>query len=141
MLKYWYIFKSELMSSIQYAFNVVSRLISYLLMLFIFMNLWEYIYSDPNEIINNYSMNQMIWYVIITELIYMTINGRKFCKKIIDDVRGGNLIYNLNKPYNYINYLLFSHLGEISLNFVNNNFSNNNKYIINYIYWVIFFCY
>ena len=99
MLKYWYIFKSELMSSIQYAFNVVSRLISYLLMLFIFMNLWEYIYSDPNEIINNYSMNQMIWYVIITELIYMTINGRKFCKKLIDDVRGGNLIYNFLEFY------------------------------------------
>ena len=74
-------------------------------------------YSDPNEIINNYSMNQMVWYIVITELVYMTVNGRKFCHKIIDDVRGGNLVYNLNKPYSYINYLLFSHLGEIILNF------------------------
>ena len=118
MLKYWYIFKSELMSSLQYAFNLISRLVGYWVMLFIFMNLWKYMYSDPNEVINDYSMSQMIWYVVITELIYMAVNGRKFCRRIIDDVRGGNLVYNLNKPYNYINYLLFSHLGEICLNFV-----------------------
>ena len=118
MLKYWYIFKSELMSSLQYAFNLISIYNFYWVMLFIFMNLWKYMYSDPNEVINDYSMSQMIWYVVITELIYMAVNGRKFCRRIIDDVRGGNLVYNLNKPYNYINYLLFSHLGEISLNFV-----------------------
>ena len=118
MRKYWYIFKSELMSSLQYVFNLFSRLVSYLLMLFIFMNLWEYIYSDSNELINNYSKTQMIWYVIVAELIYTCVNGRKFCRKITDDVRGGNLVYNINKPYNYINYLLFSHLGEIALNIV-----------------------
>lgn len=118
MRKYWYIFKSEFMSSIQYIFNFFSRIISYLLMMFIFMNLWQYMYSNPNEIINNYSMSQMIWYVTITELIYSVMNGRKFCHRIINDVRSGNLVYNINKPYNYINYLLFSHLGEITINFV-----------------------
>lgn len=118
MRKYWYIFKSELMSSIQYIFNFFSRIISYILMMFIFMNLWRYMYSNPDEIINNYSMSQMIWYVTISELIYSAMNGRKFCHRIITDVRSGNLVYNINKPYNYINYLLFSHLGEITINFI-----------------------
>lgn len=118
MRKYWYIFKSEFMSSISYIFNFFSRIISYLLMMFIFMNLWQYMYSNPDEIINGYSMSQMIWYVTITELIYSVMNGRKFCRKIINDVKSGNLVYNMNKPYNYINYLLFSHLGEIAINFI-----------------------
>lgn len=118
MRKYWYIFKSELMSSLQYVFNMISRMISYILMMFIFMNLWKYIYSDPDELINNYSVGQMIWYVIITEWIYFSTRGRNFCNKIINDVRSGNLVYNINKPYNYINYLLASHLGEMTTTFV-----------------------
>ena len=118
MRKYWYIFKSELMSSFQYVFNMFSRIISYIFMMYIFMNLWQYIYEDPEQLINNYSVNQMIWYVIITELIYFSTKGRAFCRKIINDVKGGNIIYNINKPYNYINYLLFSHLGEMSLTFL-----------------------
>lgn len=118
MRKYWYIFKAELMSSFQYVFNFFSRIISYLLIMFVFMNLWKYIYSNPDEVINNYTMSQMIWYVTIAELIYSVMNGKKFCNKIINDVRSGNLVYNLNKPYSYINYLLFSHLGEIALNLV-----------------------
>lgn len=118
MRKYLYIFKSELMSSLQYVFNMASRLISYVLMMFIFMNLWKYIYSNPDELINNYSSEQMIWYVIITEWIYFSTSGRSFCNKIINDVRSGNLVYNINKPYNYINYLLASHLGEMSITFI-----------------------
>ena len=81
-------------------------------MLYILLNLWQYIYTDPNEIINGYTMNQMIWYVIVTEILWSILGGRKLCKKIIEDVRGGNIAYNINKPYNYIGYSLFSHLGS-----------------------------
>lgn len=113
MRKYLFIFKFEIMTSLQYVFNTLFHIISYFIMLFIFINLWNYIYSDPNELINNYSMSQMIWYVTITELIWFIVGGRKFCSKIIHDVKGGNIAYNINKPYNYINYLISSHLGEI----------------------------
>ena len=34
----------------------------------------------PNELINGYSMHQMVWYVIITEILWMTLGGRKLCK-------------------------------------------------------------
>ncbi len=80
-------------------------------MMFIFLNLWRYIYSDPNEVINGYTMNQMIWYVIVTEILWSIAGGRKYCAKISGDVRGGNIAYNINKPYNYIGYCLSSHLG------------------------------
>ena len=48
MKKYLYIFKSEIMSNLQYAFDILIGFIGYAVHIFIFLNLWEYIYSDPN---------------------------------------------------------------------------------------------
>lgn len=101
------------MSNLQYLFNILAGFISYFMLLFIFLNLWQYIYSDQSEIINGYTMNQMIWYVIITEILWSILGGRKLCRKICEDVRGGNIAYNINKPYNYIGYSLASHLGSV----------------------------
>ena len=118
MKKYLYIFKSELMTNLQYTFDILVGFISYIIMIFIFLNLWKYIYSDPSEVIKGYTMNQMIWYVIVTEILWMSLGGRKLCKKICSDVRSGNISYNITKPYNYVEYSLFSHLGITTLKFV-----------------------
>jgi ABC-2 type transport system permease protein len=60
----------------------------------------------------------MIWYVIFTELLWNSLNTRQLHKKIVDDVKSGNIAYNITKPYNYINYILSSHFGEKFINFV-----------------------
>lgn len=118
MKKYLYIYKSELMTNLQYAFDILIGFISYCIMIFIFLNLWKYIYNDPKELINGYDMSQMIWYVIITEILWMSLGGRKLCKKISNDVRSGNIAYNINKPYNYVEYSLMNHLGLVTVRFV-----------------------
>ena len=115
MKKYLFIYKTEVMSNLQYIFNILVGFIGYFIMMFIFLNLWKYIYSDPNEVINGFTMNQMIWYIIITEILWSTVSGRKFCHKIANDVKGGNIAYNINKPYNYIGYSLFNHLGACTV--------------------------
>ena len=115
MRKYLFIFKSELMSNLQYVFDFFVSFFGYFIMLFILFSLWKYVYSDPNELINGYSMSQMTWYVIITEILWMTLGGRKLCAKICDEVRGGNIAYNINKPYSYIGYSLASHFGFIAI--------------------------
>ena len=111
MRKYLYIYKTELMSNLQYIFDVIMGFVGCIIILFIFLNLWDYIYSDPTQIINGYTKSQMIWYVIITEILWMVLGGRKLCFKICNDVRTGNIAYNINKPYNYILYSLSNHLG------------------------------
>lgn len=118
MKKYLYIFKSELMTNLQYSFDILVGFVSYIIMIFIFLNLWQYIYSDPSEVIKGYTMNQMIWYVIVTEILWMSTGGRKLCKKICNDVRSGNITYNIIKPYNYVEYSLFNHLGLALFKFV-----------------------
>ncbi len=112
MKKYLFIFKSELMSSLQYVFNIFVTFIGYFLIMFIFLNVWKYIYSNPNEIIHGYTMNQMIWYIMITEVLWYVGAGKRYCRKIVEDVRGGNIAYNISKPYNYIIYSLSAHLGS-----------------------------
>ena len=106
------------MSNLQYAFDILVGFISYCILIFIFLNLWKYIYQDPNELINGYSMNQMIWYVIVTEILWMSLGGRKLCKKICNDVKSGNIAYNINKPYNYVEYALFNHMGLVIIRFI-----------------------
>ena len=118
MKKYLYIYKSEVMTNLQYAFDFFIGFISYIILIYIFLNLWKYIYSDPNELINGYNMSQMIWYVIITEILWMGLGGRKLCNKIVEDVRSGNIAYNINKPYNYVEYALSSHLGLATIRIV-----------------------
>ena len=61
MRKYIFIFKSEVMSNITYVANILTNFIGYFLILYIFLNLWQFIYSDPSEVINGYTINQMIW--------------------------------------------------------------------------------
>lgn len=111
MKKYLFILKSELMSNLQYVANFLIGFVTFVVMIYIFLNLWQYVYADPNQVINGYTMTQMVWYVCITEILWMSLGGRRFCIKIVNDVRSGNIAYNLNKPYNYILYSLFSHLG------------------------------
>ena len=118
MKKYLYIYKSELMSSLQYVVNILFKLVNFVILIFIFMNLWNYIYDDPSELINGYSKSQMIWYVIITEIIWLSTEGRKYCRRISNDVKSGNIAYMMNKPYSYIAYAVFSHLGETTIRLI-----------------------
>ncbi len=118
MRKYLYIYKTEIMTNLQYAMDILFGFAGYLIMIFIFINLWKYMYQDSSQLINGYSRNQMIWYVIITEIVWMSLEGRKLCKKISNDVKSGNIAYNINKPYNYVEYALFNHLGLVTIRFI-----------------------
>lgn len=118
MKKYLYIFKTEIMSNLQYVFDMCIGFITYAIIIFIYLNLWKYLYSDPNELINGYTMNQMIWYVAMTEILWMSLSGRSLCSQIVDDVRGGNIVYKINKPYSYIGYCLSNHLGKFFIKFL-----------------------
>lgn len=113
MKKYLYILKSNIMSNLQYVLNVCIGFITYFILIFIFLNLWKYIYGDSSKLINGYSFEQMVWYVIFTELLWSASGSRKLCIQISNDVKSGNIAYNINKPYNYILYILSNHFGEV----------------------------
>ena len=115
MRKYIYIYKSTLIENLTYVANILFGFVSFFSIMFIFLNLWQYVYSDGSELINGYSFEQMIWYVLITEMLWHGTRNRAFSKEISDTIKTGNIAYNINKPYNYVIYVLFKHLGEITI--------------------------
>ena len=118
MRKYVYIFKATLIENLQYITNILLGFINFFVMIFVFMNLWKYIYSDPSEIINGYTINQMIWFVLITECLWFGTRDKALTNQISEDIKTGNIAYNINKPYNYIFYIIAKNLGEICIKFI-----------------------
>ena len=118
MRKYWVIYKANLMSNLQYITNIVANSIGYFMHVFIFIQVWNYVYNDTSNLIHGYNKSQMIWYVIITEIICCCVAGRSLVREICNEVRSGNVAYNINKPYSYIGYLLFNNLGKSTIRVV-----------------------
>ena len=113
MKKYFKILEYEIKSAFSYISNVFYEYIGFLIHIFIFLNLWKYIYSDPSSLISGYSLKEMIWYVIITEILWSALGGRRLVKDISKSIKNGDVVYNLTRPINYILYNLFSHLGLV----------------------------
>lgn len=117
MRKYIFVFKATLIESLQYVFNILMGFLTFFIILFVFMNLWDYLYSDASNLINGYSKSQMIWYVILTEIMWFGTRNQTLTFQISKDIKSGTIAYGLNKPYHYIAYIISKHLGEILIKF------------------------
>lgn len=115
MYKYIFIYKTSLLESIQYILNIIFRFITFALMIIVFMNLWDYMYSDSSNLIGGYNKSQMIWYVIATEIIWFSANNTALLNQITADIKSGNICYGINKPYHYILFMITKYFGEITL--------------------------
>lgn len=115
MRKYLYIYKATLIENLQYIVNVLMGFISYIVVILIFMHLWEYMYSGSENIIGGYTKDQMIWYVILTEMIWFGTRNKILTAQISSDIKSGTIAYGMNKPYNYLAYIIARHYGDVSI--------------------------
>lgn len=118
MKKYWYIYKATLIENLSYISSIFISFLNFFVMMFLFINLWQYIYSDSSQIINGYTIEQMIWYVLITEILWFGGRNKILTREISQDIKTGNIAYNINKPYNYCFYIMAKHLGEITIRLI-----------------------
>jgi ABC-2 type transport system permease protein len=115
--KYLLVAKTSLQNSLAYASNFIVDTFFYAFILFIFLQLWKVIYGS-GDMISGYTLNQMIWYCVVTEMI--THCGSNVFGELNSDIKGGNIAYLLNKPYHYVTYQLSNSLGQIAVKFVLN---------------------
>ena len=115
MRKYAVIYRSVLMENLQYTVNIILGFISYFLIIFVFINLWGYMYAQPGTRIAGYTKEQMIWYVMITEMVWFSAQSQVVSGQASVDIRGGNIAYLMNKPYHYTLYILTRYTGEWSI--------------------------
>ena len=69
-------------------------------------------YAAPDDLIAGYTKEQMIWYVMITEMIWFGARSSTIREQVSADIRGGNIAYLVNKPYYYPLYILAKYTGE-----------------------------
>lgn len=115
MRKYVVIYRAVLMENLQYAASVAMGFVSYFVIIYIFLKLWNSMYSEPGSLIAGYGREQMIWYVMITEMIWFGTRSGAVTGQARGDIRGGNIAYQMNKPYHYALYILARYTGEWSI--------------------------
>lgn len=102
MKKYIEILKYSLKQKINFLPDYIFSIISFGIHVFVFNELWDYILQGKN--IEGYTKTELIWYIIIAELITYSINN--IFKEISDTVKNGEIAVMLLKPINYIGYLI-----------------------------------
>ncbi len=117
MKKYFYIFKTAITEKISYLLNLLFTFIFFCLIIFILLSIWNYIYADT-QIINGYLLNQVMWYVLLAEVLWFGGHNPIFIDDVSNDIKTGNIACKINKPYNYIFFSLAKYLGDIFLQMI-----------------------
>jgi ABC-2 type transport system permease protein len=82
-----------------------------LVILFIFVQLWRITYQgEGSQVIAGYTYEQMIWYLIFAESI--VLSSPRLPIKIEEEVKKGDVGYQLTRPMSYLLYHYFSYMGE-----------------------------
>lgn len=116
--KYVQISKITMSNSLVYFWNFLSKNIFFVFIMFIYLMLWKNIYGQKGSIIGGLTLNQMIWYLAVTELV--TLSRTEIHIQVNEDVKSGNIAYLLNKPYNYVLYCFSYFVGEIGIKLLTN---------------------
>jgi ABC-2 type transport system permease protein len=111
MRKYLAVFKINLLNSLAYPAELVTRSAMILLFMWIFFQLWFITFAAAgSDVINGLSLRDTMWYLLLAETLEL---GRpRLARVISEQVKDGSIAYLLNKPYNFLLYQLSSGLGE-----------------------------
>ena len=114
MNKYFSIYITSFRQESKTIANSLTSVVSFVVIIYIFQQLWQYIYGEGvGTLINGYSLQMMIWYMIMAEVLMYAVNSRATTRSFGDDIKSGKIAYQLNKPYNYFFYQVFSSMGQI----------------------------
>ncbi|QAA31591.1 ABC transporter permease [Clostridium manihotivorum] len=116
--KYFQISKINMANNLVYFWNFLSKNLFFVFIMFIYLMLWRNIYGSKGSTVAGFTLNQMIWYLVFTELV--TLTRTDIHLQINDDVKSGNIAYLLNKPYNYVAYCFSYFIGELGIKLLTN---------------------
>ena len=111
--KYLTIARIHVQNAFIYRANVLSGLMFYTLFIFVFFSLWHAIYQEGS--VTGYTHGQVVWYLIMTELIVFGCRT-PIVGQINDDVKTGAMAYLLNRPVHYIAYWAAAVVGRVLVN-------------------------
>ena len=72
MKKYLYVMKTTINDSMQYISSLLFRFVGFAILIAVLVSLWDFLYSEPGTTINGYTFNQMMGYLIVAIITYIT---------------------------------------------------------------------
>lgn len=113
--KYAAIARVGFQNAVAYRAGVLSKILFYTLFIYVFMRLWTAIYQTGS--VHGYSRVQIIWYLIMTELVVFGF-ATTIYRTISTEVKDGSIAYIINRPTHYVLYQFAATLGQTALNMV-----------------------
>jgi ABC-2 type transport system permease protein len=110
--------KTTFIDSLQYASNILFKFVGFSIMMYVLASLWKFIYSAGTSIINGYTFSKMIWYLLLAELITFSCGSTVATNEVRDNIKSGNIAYQVNKPYNYIGYVVSKYIADSIIRFI-----------------------
>ncbi len=97
-------------SSLAYPVDLLARAGFMAVVIFVFVQLWTVTFGlSGHASVAGFDLPRMVWYLVLTETIIMSC-PRTF-SRIDQEVKGGDLAYTLNRPYNYALFQFATYLG------------------------------
>ncbi|MFD1952784.1 ABC transporter permease [Paenibacillus thailandensis] len=117
--KYVFIGKISIRNQLAYMADFLTRSLFLLLILYIFMQLWQTTYrGEGTASIAGYTFRQMLWYLIVTESIVLA--SPSLCVKIEEEVKSGDVAFKLIRPVSFIGFHYTEYISEAAVRFVVN---------------------
>ena len=116
MNKYFSIYRTSLRQESKTMANSLTSVVSFAVIIYIFQQLWLFIYggNGGGTLIHGYTVEMMIWYMIMAEVLMYAVNSRAVTREFGKDIKSGKIAYQLNKPYNYYSYQICSQAGAFT---------------------------
>ena len=109
MRKYALALKNGAGSQIIYLPAFLVKNLFFVIIIFIFFNLWKAIYAEKT-FIAGFSMTQALWYLTFTESV--ELSRVRLFSQIQEEVKDGSVAYGLLRPYSYIWFVTSKTMGE-----------------------------
>ncbi len=118
MKKYLMIAKTTFNDSLQYISSIIMRFFGFTITMLILISLWNFIYSGGDNVINGYTFNEMIWYLLLAEIITFGSGSKVATDEVRNCIKSGNIAYQINKPYHYVIYIIFKYIADTFIRFI-----------------------
>jgi ABC-2 type transport system permease protein len=100
-----------------YAANFLAGTFFFALIIFIFLQLWKAI-SLGSGSLEGYSVNRMVWYYVVAEMVVLSKSD--VFRSMNEEIRGGGIVYKLNKPYSFVAYQFSDGMGQTAVKLLAN---------------------
>ena len=100
---------------LMYPFEVWMKVIARLLFTYLQVVLWETLFLSNGQIGNSFSSTETLSYILMVNLVYTFMFGNVI-SWINDQIRTGNILYDLLRPVNYCFLSASRYIGETIIN-------------------------